>query len=378
MKIAIEAQRVFRKEKHGMDFVALETIRELQRRDDDNDYYVLVAPGDDPCLSQSLNVHIVELKCPTYPIWEQIALPYALKKLNVDLLHCTSNTAPICCPVPLVLTLHDIIYLKSKCPKGLSAYQTMGWYYRQWNVPHIVNHCDAIMTVSNKEKENILQYFPQLADKLTVAHNGINSSFKLLPPQKVDTVVKHYTKDKDFLLHLGNTDARKNTRGVLQAYALYHQLSARPRKLILTGLRFDLVHMLLQEMKLEQYATQIICPGYIPGEHLPSLYNGAFAFLFPSFEEGFGIPIIESMACGTPVITSNCSAMPEVAGKGGVLINPYQPKEIADAILKLEYDPNFYQQQQSYGLERVHQYSWANTANHWIETYEHVLKCSNH
>ena len=105
MKIAIEAQRIFRPDKHGMDFVALETIRELQKRNDGNEYYIIVAPGEDHCLEESANLSIVEVACSTYPRWEQIALPLAVKRLGADLLHCTSNTAPLCCPVPLVLTL---------------------------------------------------------------------------------------------------------------------------------------------------------------------------------------------------------------------------------------------------------------------------------
>ena len=114
MKIAIEAQRIFRKDKHGMDFVILETLKELQKRKDGNEYYVFVAPGEDRCLEESENLHIIELRCPTYPLWEQIALPRAVRKLKADLLHCTSNTAPLWCPVPLVLTLHDIIYLEPR------------------------------------------------------------------------------------------------------------------------------------------------------------------------------------------------------------------------------------------------------------------------
>lgn len=110
MKIAIEAQRIFRRDKHGMDFVVLEVLRELQKRKDGNEYYVLVAPGEDCCLKESDNLHIIELRCPTYPLWEQIALPRAVRHLKVDILHCTSNTAPLWCPIPLVLTLHDIIY----------------------------------------------------------------------------------------------------------------------------------------------------------------------------------------------------------------------------------------------------------------------------
>ena len=100
MKIAIEAQRIFRPDKHGMDFVALETIRELQKRNDGNEYYIIVAPGKDHCLEESANLSIVEVACPTYPLWEQIALPLAVKRLGADLLHCTSNTAPLCCPIP--------------------------------------------------------------------------------------------------------------------------------------------------------------------------------------------------------------------------------------------------------------------------------------
>ena len=104
MRIAIEAQRIFRPNKHGMDFVALESIRELQRIDKANEYFIFVSPGEDRCLNESENVHIIELKCPTYPLWEQVALPRAVAQIKPDLLHCTSNTAPVNSPVPLVLT----------------------------------------------------------------------------------------------------------------------------------------------------------------------------------------------------------------------------------------------------------------------------------
>ena len=114
MKIAIEAQRIFRKEKHGMDYVALETIRELQKIDQQNEYFILVSPGDDVCLQESANMHIVTVNWPSYPLWEQIGLPLALKKIKPDLLHCTSNTAPVYGNIPLVLTLHDIIFLEKK------------------------------------------------------------------------------------------------------------------------------------------------------------------------------------------------------------------------------------------------------------------------
>src|SRR5574344_1450605 len=151
MKIAIEAQSIFRTNKHGMDFVALECIRELQNIDKDNEYFILVSPGEDKCLQSSPNMHIIEINSPTYPLWEQIALPLAVHKIKPDILHCTSNTAPLFCHIPLVLTLHDIIFLEKKQSNNQSWYQNMGWYYRRFVVPRILKKCQKIITVSNFE-----------------------------------------------------------------------------------------------------------------------------------------------------------------------------------------------------------------------------------
>lgn len=371
--IAIEAQRIFRANKHGMDFVALETIRELQKRDDGNHYYVFVAPGDDRCLTESDNLTIVELPTSNYLLWEQIALPRALKKYPIELLHCTSNTAPLYCTVPLVLTLHDIIYLGNNKTKGMSMYQQIGWYYRKWLVPYIVRKCKHIITVSHTEKKNILKRFPKIAPILSVNYNGFSSCYKVIPKEENRTI-QSYISDNSYLFFLGNTDPRKNTKGVLQAYHYYLQHSFKKYKLIITGISETYAIQLLTELGIISCLPNLIFTGYVSGEDLPALYNGAFAFLFPSLKEGFGIPILEAMACGTPVITSNTSAMPEVAGTGTQLIDPYNPEEIANAILRLEQDESFYQSQVSYGLERVKLFSWARTADELTKIYERVVR----
>ena len=174
MRIGIEAQRVFRKNKHGMDYVVLEEIKRLQNMDHNNEYYIFVKPGDDVCLKDTDNFHIITLKCPSYPLWEQIALPLAARKLKLDILHCTSNTAPIFCPTPLVLTLHDIIFLEKRTHTNLSLYQNMGWYYRKWVVPMILNKCSRIITVSDFERNNILNKLNIQADKLKMIYNPIH------------------------------------------------------------------------------------------------------------------------------------------------------------------------------------------------------------
>lgn len=372
MKIGIEAQRIFRSDKHGMDFVILEVLRQLQQTDDENEYFVFVAPGEDHCLSSSERMHILELHCPTYPLWEQWALPRAVRRTGVDILHCTSNTAPLHCPVPLVLTLHDIIYLDSPKGKGMSYYQQLGWYYRRWNVPRIVKRCNQIITVSETEYANIIKRFPQIKNRLSVVHNGYSNCYHPLSEKETKSVTSKYLVDDKYLFFLGNTDPRKNTEGVLRAYNEYLNSSQQALKLVMTGLKKEYIENLLIAMGLEICATNIVCTGYVPGSDMPALYNGAFAFLFPSLLEGFGIPVLEAMACGVPVITSNCSSLPEVAGKNGILIDPLNHYDIVHALLKLENNAEFRQEQINYGLERVKKFSWEQTAKKYSGIYSNI------
>lgn len=209
MKIAIEAQRLFRTNKHGMDFVALETIRELQKIDTINEYYILVAPGSDHCLNATNNFHILELKCPTYPLWEQFALPKAIRKIRPNLLHCTSNTAPLYCSVPLILTLHDIIFLEKRAASNISIYQNMGWYYRRFIVPRILPKCKKIITVSQFECNHILETLDLSEQQIIAIHNGYNQRFH--PLENVSEIIRKYIPHDDYLFFLGNTDPKKNT-----------------------------------------------------------------------------------------------------------------------------------------------------------------------
>ncbi len=372
MRIAIEAQRIFRKDKHGMDFVVLEVLRELQKRKDGNKYYVLVAPGEDHCLKESENLSIIELHFPTYPLWEQLALPHIVKQLKVDLLHCTSNTAPLRCPVPLVLTLHDIIYLEPRQHRSPSLYQEMGWHYRRLVVPRILKKCKKIITVSHFECTRIREALHLPSEQIMAVYNGFNTHFT--PKETLDkSIIKKYIHQEDFLFFLGNTDPKKNAARTLKAYSLYLKSSKVKRPLLIADLKEEYIDTLLQQESITEIKQNLYYPGYIANQDLVTLYNGAFAFLYPSLRESFGIPMLEAMACGTPVITSSTSAMPEVAGNEAILINPLKPQEIADAILRLENNEEFYNKQKAYGLEHVKQFSWENTAEIYAQIYNSIL-----
>ena len=372
MRIGIEAQRIFRKNKHGMDFVVLQEIKELQKLDTKNEYFVFVAPGEDRCIEDSKNVHIIVIGGRFYPIWEQYSLPKAIKEVNIDILHCTSNTAPIRCNAPLILTLHDIIFLEPRDKANHSFYQNMGWFYRRLVVPHILKKCRRIITVSDFEKNNITSKLDIPEDRMAMIYNGYNEWFK--PEVEPNFTFKKYIDTAGYFFFLGNTDPKKNTERTLIAYAKYLKKSDVKRKLLMADLDRAYLGEILLRNHIEHIRKMIVNPGYIVNSDLPNIYNNAFAFLYPSLRESFGIPLLEAMACGTPVITSNTSSMPEIGGPYAILVNPENPDEIAEMMLKLETDDEFYQQQEEVGLQRAKLFSWRNTAERLLEVYEEVYK----
>ncbi|MBP3552715.1 MAG: glycosyltransferase family 4 protein [Bacteroidaceae bacterium] len=372
MKIAIEAQRIFRKNKHGMDFVALEAIRELQELDKQNEYYILVSPGEDRCLCETPNFHVVEIKVPTYPLWEQYGLPRALKRIKPDLLHCTSNTAPLYCNVPLVLTLHDVIFMeKRQGKKSSSLYQQMGWYYRRWNVPRILRKCTQIITVSHFEAARISSVMNIPQEMILTVYNGFSHHFKPVGRNQYADTVNKYCESPNYFFFLGNTDPKKNTLRTLKAYARYLQQSrTNVCHLLIADLDESVIDAYLQEGGITHIKPYLRFPGYIPNTDLPAIYSGAQAFIYTSLRESFGIPILEAMACGTPVITSNTSAIPEIAGEGAILVDPTDEKAIADKMLHVAQDREYCVQQIEYGLQRVKNFSWRRTAEELLKVYQ--------
>ena len=370
MIIGIEAQRIFRRNKHGMDYVVLQEIKELQQIDTENEYYVFVKPGEDRCVESTKNVHIIELKCPSYPLWEQWALPRAAKKYGVEILHCTSNTAPIWCNIPLLLTLHDIIFLEPRDKQNHSLYQNMGWLYRRLDVPRILNKCRRIITVSNFEMENIISKLGIPRERMAMIYNGYNNWFK--PIEDTSHVTQKYIADEGYFFFLGNTDPKKNTERTLVAYSKYLQQSDVKRKLLMADLDSEYLEGIIQRNHIENIREHILMPGYIVNSDLPYIYNGAFAFLYTSLRESFGIPLLEAMACGTPVITSNTSSMPEIAGHDAILVNPESSDEIAEMMLQLESDEDLYRKQKALGLERAKLFSWRKSAEQLLRLYQEV------
>ena len=379
MRIGIEGQRLFRPNKHGMDMVALELIRNLQQIDHDNEYVIFVRPDeDDRVLTESRNFRIVRLDGGSYPLWEQYALPRAARKEGCEILHCTSNTAPLFTGIPLVVTLHDIIYLESGYLRILNGsgtpYQKFGNAYRKLIVPKIVRKSRKIITVSRFERQRISSFFGMNGDaRLVSVYNGVSDHFHpVADPAERARIKSKYRLPDEFFFFLGNTDPKKNTAGVVKAYSLFIRSTGSSIRLVMPDYARADLDRIIDGIGDPELRDRISLTGYIANTDLPAIYSQCSAFLYPSLRESFGIPILEAMACGAPVVTSNTSSMPEVAGEAASLADPSDPEQIARHMELIVTDTGYRNRLISLGFQQSARFSWRSMAREILHIYHEI------
>jgi len=370
MRIGIEAQRILRLKKHGMDVVALELIKNLQQIDKTNRYFVFARQDKDEfVIKKSDNLELKKSPSLTYFDWEQIKLKKLIKSNDIDLLHCTANTAPLKLHLPFIVTIHDIIYLEKIDFKG-TAYQNVGNLYRRFIVPKIANRADLILTVSNFERENIIENLKISENKVRVLYNGVSDVFNNRYSEvQLNEFRKEYNLPKNYIMFLGNTAPKKNTPNVIRAYTEYCNSEKAVVPLVLLDYKRELVEKYLVELRGQHLIKNFIFPGYVPHRQMALMYCASSLFLYPSLRESFGLPILEAMACGTPVITSNTSCMPEIAGDAAKQIDPLNYSEMAEAIKGLLQSNSCRNVYVEKGLERVKKFTWTASAETLLNIY---------
>ena len=373
MKIGYEAQRLFRNKKHGIEIVSLEILRALQIIDQDNKYEVFAKTDNDhDCILPSVSLKIHRTPAFSYPIWEQLFLPLFSRKCEVEILHCTANTAPLFCAAPLVVTIHDLIYLDKIEMKG-STYQNFGNLYRRWVVPIIAKKAAAIITVSSYAKNEIANKLHIPEHKIFVIHNGVHEKFRVIAAsQIINTFKNKYQLPLNFFLHFANEAPRKNTIGTLRAFVQYCRKNPNPFHLVLTNINEEKTLKMLDSIQATEVSKFIVCLPYLPAAELPLLYNAAQIFLYPSYSEGFGLPVIEAMACGTPVITANNSSLPEVAGDAAFLVDADNHQQLANAMTSIAAEENIKKIMIEKGLTQAAKFKWQHAANKTKEVYQMI------
>jgi len=359
--------------------VALELIRNLQMIDHENEYVVFVAPDeDDQVIQETPNFKIVRLEGGFYPLWEQIALPRATKKEGCQVLHCTSNTAPLFTRIPIIDILHDIIYMEHsylKILKGTGTpYQKFGNIYRKMIMPRIVRKSKVISTVSHFEKNRIGEFFGIKGDpRLKAVYNGFGAHFKpITDAGELNRIKEKYHLPDHFFFFLGNTDPKKNTKGTLKAFSDFLKQTSVDYRLVMLDYDRSELEKILAEIGDPGLINKIVLTGYVVNTDLPGIYSQCEIFLYPSLRESFGIPMLEAMGCGAPVITSATSSMPEVAGDAAFLIDPFKPEEITDAIVKILADKTLREELIRKGFVQAAKFSWKAMAEQFVEIYREL------
>jgi glycosyltransferase involved in cell wall biosynthesis len=374
MKIGIEVQRLFRKERFGIETSALELIHELHKLKTKHSIVVLTKKGTNQNLfsgCEEFQVRPVAGKI--FIDFEQFFLPIAARSEKLDILHCTGNTTPIFSSVPIVQTLHDIIFM-DPIPQTDSWYQRFGNYYRRAIVPIVTKKSKAIITVSEYEKKRIVQRLDIPETKIHVIHNGINTRFQRNSDESArEYFLKKYKLPEKYILFIGNHSHRKNPERVLEAFTQYHTTKGSDSLALVTpGLSKEFVNQYLKTHNQLHIQGNCYSPGYIESNDLPLLYSCSSLFLFPSLSEGFGMPVLEAMACGVPVITSNVSSLPEIAGNAAKLISPFDSKALANTIEEVLNSEHLMSELSARGLRQAEKFRWSTVAEKTMEIYERV------
>lgn len=298
--------------------------------------------------------------------WEHLALPAAVWRDHLDLFHGPVNVLPRGLPCPAVVTIHDLAFLR--WPEHLPRRR---YHYLAHEVRAAARRAARILAVSQSTKSDVVTMLGIAPERVAVTPLGVDDRFHPMPPDRITQWRNERGCHRPFILAVGTLEPRKNLPTLLRAFSrLTPQI---PHDLALVGPAGWLTGELQATLERLRLGDRVRLTGYVADAELPFWYAAAEAFVFPSFYEGFGLPVLEAMACGTPVITSNVSALPEVAGDAALLVSPDDDAALAEAILRVVTDPALATALRQRGLERARLFTWHRTAVETVAAYREVL-----
>ncbi len=298
--------------------------------------------------------------------WENSALPLLLLKDRVRLLHSTMNVAPWWVPCPFVVTVHDLAYLRYPRvhPRGRRAYLTL---MTRWTARRV----RAVIAVSAYTAQEVERLLGLPSERIVVIYEGVDADYQPRPRIEVESFRREHGLPEHYILYVGNLEPRKNLPRLIEAYA---RVRAPGVSLVLLGPRGWEYDEIFRRVEALNLSGRVIFPGFVPREELPLWYNGAMIMVYPSLYEGFGLPPLEAMACGTPVLVSSSSSLPEVVGTAGLQVAPDDTDALAAEMQHLLDDPALRSELSQRGMERARLFSWARMAQETADLYRRLLE----
>ena len=369
MRIAIDVRKI---NDFGIGTYLRNLIRHLPRLDSDNEYYLLCFRRDEELLrSLSSGFRLSFVKAQNYSLSEHVTIPVTLKRIRADLYHAPHYVLPYLTPCRSVVTVHDVIHLLF--PQYLPS--RFAIHYAKHMIGRALERAELVMTVSKASKRDLLGFFDVEESKIRVIPNGIDPAMtRELDVDEVDRVKQRFQLQGRNALFVGNIKPHKNVERLIGAFA---KLREDPQfsdvTLILVGDEISKYPALRRAVARHKLRANVRFFGFVPELTLVALYRSADVFVFPSLYEGFGLPPLEAMANGTPVITSKISSLPEVVGDAALTVDPYNIDEIAEAMQSIFVDPVLRERLIKKGRIRAELFSWEEAVSQIHATYMAAL-----
>ena len=304
--------------------------------------------------------------------WEQMVQPYALASHRVDMLHSLAYVLPAAWFGPSVVTVLDLSFILFP-----ERFRPMNRFYLHTFTRLSARRADRVIAISENTRRDAVRLLGLDEHKVQVVHCGVDTSFRPLDAEIIEEYRRKQGLPEQFILFVGTLEPRKNVVGVIEAYHyLMRQWNLADGKLpdlVIAGARgwyYEEVYRKVQQLELDSHVHFI---GYAPAEDLPLLYNAAEVFVYPSFYEGFGLPVLEAMACGTAVVTSNTSSLPEVIGDAGLALDPHDSERIGKAIQQVLTERDLREHFRTTARRRAAGFTWQRTAQETVAVYRQVM-----
>ncbi len=369
MRIGIDARKLH---DFGIGTYVQNLLRQLARIDREWEYVLFCRPDDQAALAElGPNFRPVVVRAEPYTVREQFSLPWKVLRARVDVFHSPHYVLPPLIRCPAVVTIHDCIHLMfpQYLPNRLAPYYARVF---MWWAAH---RSARVLTVSEASKHDILRFFRIPPEKVTVIHNAIDDRFRQPPPdEEAYRIRERFQLHEPFVLYAGNVKPHKNLERLIEALHQLHTNGFDDLKLLIIGNDISKYATLRRAVHAHNLHKYVRFLGFVPDQTLAILYRLASVFVFPSLYEGFGLPPLEAMASGTPVVTSNVSSLPEVVGSAAVLVDPTDPRAIAEGIAHVLYGRELREDLRRKGLERAGHFSWERAAREVRAIYGAVAR----